>query len=235
MIIQADVKGLEITCTAFNSQDKTLYKELNEGLDIHADNQAKFNLPDRVIAKIFVFKLLYGAMEYGFANDSDFIHVSSSPKYWRRVIDKFYEKYTGVYAWHERIQQTVGKTSRLDMFTGRSYKWDLMKFGSFKIPSTRVKNYPTQGLGADVVAMARVSLFKRWREAKLQGKLVNTVHDSIVADVPNKEVDLAMTLLYNVFSDLPAQISRIFDVNFDLKTNVEILVGNDMYNLKEAK
>jgi len=46
-----------------------LYKELRDGLDIHSDNQAKFGLPDRITAKIFKFKLLYGASEYGFAQD----------------------------------------------------------------------------------------------------------------------------------------------------------------------
>ena len=71
MLVQCDVKGLEVVCAAFLSQDKVLYKELNDGVDIHGENQKIFGFEERVTAKIFKFKLLYGAMEYGFANDPD--------------------------------------------------------------------------------------------------------------------------------------------------------------------
>lgn len=57
MLVNIDVKGLEVVVAAFLSQDQVLYKELNDGLDIHADNQKKFGLPDRLIAKIFKFRL----------------------------------------------------------------------------------------------------------------------------------------------------------------------------------
>lgn len=57
MLINVDVKGLEVICAAYLSKDKVLYKELRDGLDIHSDNQAKFGLPDRITAKIFKFKL----------------------------------------------------------------------------------------------------------------------------------------------------------------------------------
>ena len=178
MICQADVKGLEVVCAAFLSQDKVLYKELNDGVDIHGENQKIFGFEERVTAKIFKFKLLYGAMEYGFANDPDMNFISTNVNYWKKIIDKYYSKYTGIAAWHEKIIREVSKTSRLEMFTGRTYEWDLMKFGSFKVPTTQVKNYPVQGLGADVVSIARVSLHRRWKASQLTGLLVNSVHDS---------------------------------------------------------
>ena len=233
MIIQADVKGLEVVCAAFLSKDKVLYKELREGIDLHGENQRLFNFEERVIAKIFKFKLLYGAMEYGFSNDPDMNFISSSPKYWKKIIDKFYGKYQGIGAWHNEIQRQVGKTGMYTSPFGRSYAWDCHKFGSFKIPSTQVKNYPVQGFGADVVSMARCSVFRRWRAARMEGVLINTVHDSICCDVPENEVDKAIEMLYNVFSDLPQNINRIFNIDFDLETKVEILVGNNMMELEE--
>ena len=51
MIIQADVKGLEVVVAAWLSQDPVLIHELKSGIDIHGENQKAFNLPERVIAK----------------------------------------------------------------------------------------------------------------------------------------------------------------------------------------
>lgn len=56
MIVNLDVKSLEIYVAAYLSQDKTLYKELLDGADIHGINQRDFKLPERVIAKILVFR-----------------------------------------------------------------------------------------------------------------------------------------------------------------------------------
>lgn len=235
MIIQADIKGLEVVIAAWLSKDKVLYKELNDGIDLHGENQRIFGFPERVIAKIFLFKLLYGAMEYGFANDPDMNFISKNVKYWKKIIEKFYNKYQGIAAWHEKICSEVGKTGMLTTPLGRTFKWDCMQYGSFKIPTTQVKNFPVQGTGADVVSIARVSLYRRWKQAGIEGCLINTVHDSICLDVPNKSVDKSVELLYNVFQDVPANISRIFNVNFDLETKVEILVGHDMYHLEEIK
>ena len=83
--------------------------------------------------------------------------------------------------------------------------------------------------------MARVLLHRRWKKANISGVLVNTVHDSIVADVEKKDVDKVAELYYNVFRDVPRNINNIFGVDFDLETKVEILVGQDMYNLVEVK
>ena len=116
---------------------------------------------------------------------------------------------------------------------GRTYKWDLMKYGEYKIPVTQVKNYPVQGFGADIVSIARCSLWRRWKDANIRGVLVNTVHDSLVADVDSRDVEKVVALFNNVFADLPNNINRIFNIGFDLKTKVEVLVGNDMYNLVE--
>jgi DNA polymerase I-like protein with 3'-5' exonuclease and polymerase domains len=55
-LVQADAVGLEIRVAAFLSQDPVLLTELRDGLDIHTDNQTRFDLPSRLIAKIFVFR-----------------------------------------------------------------------------------------------------------------------------------------------------------------------------------
>lgn len=209
-----------------------LIEELNRKVDIHSVNQEAFKLPDRVIAKILVFRILYGGNEYSFVHDPDFACVSTSLKYWKKVIDRFYEKYRGIAQWHADIIREVGRTGTLTTPLGRSYTWDLHKYGSYKIPETEVKNYPVQGTGADLVAMARCSLRRRWKN--IDGLLISTVHDSIVADVKDHHVSRVVDLFDAVFKDLPTNVSRIFNVEFDLETRVEIQIGKDMYNLEEA-
>jgi len=56
MLINADVKGLEIVAAAFLSRDPVLIGEILNGVDIHLENQKRFNLPSRLIAKTFVFR-----------------------------------------------------------------------------------------------------------------------------------------------------------------------------------
>ena len=235
MIIQADVKSLEIVVAAWLSQDKVLIHELKSGIDIHKANQEALGLPDRGIAKIFVFRILYGGNEYSFINDPDFMIVSKKEAYWKEVIDKYYTKYRGIAKWHNDIIRTVSKTEMLITPFGRTFKWDLKKHGKFKLPVTEIKNYPVQGTGADIVAIARVSLFRRMRAMGLKSLLINTVHDSIVFDALDNEVATIVKLLKEVFRDLPSNIERIFKVNFNLEINVEILVGQDMYNLGEVQ
>lgn len=232
MIVNLDVKSLEIVVAGWLSKDKVLIEELNRKVDIHSVNQEAFKLPDRVIAKILVFRILYGGNEYSFVHDPDFACVSTSLKYWKKVIDRFYEKYSGIAQWHANIIREVGRTGTLTTPLGRSYTWDLHKYGSYKIPETEVKNYPVQGTGADLVAMARCSLRRRWKN--IDGLLISTVHDSIVADVKDHHVSRVVDLFDAVFKDLPTNVSRIFNVEFDLETRVEIQIGKDMYNLEEV-
>ena len=94
-IVSADARSLEIYCTAYLSQDEVLLKELADGADIHSLNQTAFNLPSRLIAKVLVFRIIYGGSAFSFANDPDFRDTSTSEKYWQSVIDKFYAKYKG--------------------------------------------------------------------------------------------------------------------------------------------
>ena len=211
-----------------------LIHELTSGVDIHGENQKAFNLPERGIAKILKFRILYGGNEYSFINDPDFMIVSKKEAYWKEVIDKYYTKYRGIAKWHNNIIREVSKTGMLITPLGRTFKWDLKKTGVFKLPITEIKNHTDQGTGADIVAIARVSLFRRMRAMGLKSLLINTVHDSIVFDAIDNEVATIVKLLKEVFRDLSSNIERIFKVVFKLEINVEILVGNDMYNLGEV-
>lgn len=241
MFVNCDASGLEVNCAAYLSQDQVLMDEIINRADIHSNNQARFGLPPgdngRLIAKIFVFRLIYGGSAYSYANDPNFTAVSASEKYWQKVIDEFYNKYQGMYAWHIKILQEVTLNKRLVMPTGRQY--DFFPTNNYrgepKWPETKIKNYPVQGLGADVMTIARVDFARRFWKSELIGKLRSTVHDSIVVDVPSKDVDKTIEMFYDVFACIPKNFKSIFGVEYNLPLFCEVKIGNDLKNLEKVK
>ncbi len=233
MLINADAKALEIFTAAFLSQDKLLVEELQNDVDIHTLNQEAFNLPSRLIAKTLGFRILYGGTEYSFANDPDFTHVSTSEKFWKSKIDAFYDKYKGIYNWHNKIIQEATTTGKVVGPTGRFWRFYQDERGNW--PLTRIKNFPVQGTGADLMAIARVSFANRFKRLGIDGKLVSTVHDSIVVDVATNEVERTCNLFHDVFKDIPDNFKRLFGKEFNLPLKCEVLYGPVMNSLTEFK
>lgn len=229
MILQADAKSLEVYCAAYLSQDKLLMQELIDGLDMHSLNQEAFGLPSRLIAKILIFRILYGGNEYSFANDPDFATVSKSKDYWAKVIDKFYAKYKGLAVWHNQIIQQVTLTGQLVAPTGRVYKFERTSRGDW--PVTQIKNFIVQGLGADLMSIARVSFMRRFKNENFSGVLVNTVHDSIVVDLPEAEIKKCVKLFDNVFADIPTNFRKLFGVEFNIPLRCECGAGSNFKEL----
>jgi DNA polymerase I-like protein with 3'-5' exonuclease and polymerase domains len=140
MLINVDVKSLEVFVVADLSGDKVLKEELlTPGYDMHSNNQTTFGLPDRVTAKRFVFKLIYGATAFGYANDPDFFTVSRNNKFWQKVIDSFYEK----------LIATAQRQQYLEIPSGTYYPMEpfFTEQGELKWPITRIKNYPVNCSG----------------------------------------------------------------------------------------
>lgn len=148
MIVNCDVKGLEVVVAAQLSGDITLREELLNGVDIHETNRDIFHLGEgkagRLIAKIFKFRLLYGGSAYSYANDPDFRGVSTSQDFWQEVIDKYYNKYSGIAAWHKQLLIEAQTNGRLTIPSGRYYPIvpDITKYESW--PLTIIKNYPVK-------------------------------------------------------------------------------------------
>jgi DNA polymerase I-like protein with 3'-5' exonuclease and polymerase domains len=234
MLLQADAKALEWVCASYLSKDKIAYDEIWNNVDQHTDNQNRFGLPSRLIAKTFVFRLIYGGSAYSYANDNNFTDVSTSESFWQNVIDEFYTKYKGLGQWHKEIVATAMKDRKITMPTGRVYNYEPeVKYGKVKWPRTKILNYPVQGLGADLMAIARVSLSNRFKDMK-DVKLINTVHDSIIVDFNSKVWDniSIVKIVDKCFTDIPLNFEKLFGVKFNLPMRVECQVGSDWGNME---
>jgi DNA polymerase I-like protein with 3'-5' exonuclease and polymerase domains len=226
MLLQADAKQLEWVGATYFSQDKVAMQEIWDGVDQHADNQDRFGLPSRLIAKTFVFRLIYGGSAYSYAHDPNFRDIGNEV-FWQKIIDKFYKKYEGLQKWHDLILFKAKKAGRLVMPTGRTYYYEPeIKHDKAYWPRTKILNYPVQGLGADLMAIARVSLRNRFKEHE-GVKLVNTVHDSIILDFDTRVWDNSsiVNLVDKCFSDIPKNFKKLFGYPFNLPMRVECQIG----------
>lgn len=226
MLLQADAKQLEWVGAAYLSQDSLAIQEIWDMVDMHSDNQKRFDLPSRLIAKTFVFRLIYGGSAYSYANDPDFKHIGGE-KYWQKIIDSFYNKYKELEQWHTNIFNQAKRDRKLIMPTGRVYNFEPeIKGDRIIYPRTKILNYPVQGLGADLMAIARVSLATRIKNME-DVKMVNTVHDSIILDFNEKVWDniTMVNLVDQCFTDIPDNFEKLFGKTFNLPMRVECQVG----------
>lgn len=231
-------------CTyLFLSQDPTGLEEWQGVIDdptkydIHKANQAAFALPSRLIAKVFLFRWIYRGSAFAYSRDPDFMGVSKSVDFWQEVIEKYYRKYKRIEATHLAYIKQATTTGQIISPFGREYTFEPVKKwnGELKWNESDITNYPNQGCGADVMAVARVAVFSRWKRANLQGRLISTVHDSIVADVPDNEIQQVADIFNQVFLDLPQLITRAYGVEWNVPMLGEVSVGPNMKQLVEIK
>ena len=232
MLVQADAAQLEWRTAVFLSNDPVGIQEINDQVDTHSENQKAFELPSRLIAKVYLFRTIFRGSGWSFANDPDFLHVSDDPDYWDEVNRKFYKKYKGLDKWHYELASLCAQRKPIVSPFGR--EWLILPREDGSLPWTVFSNYPVQGTGADLMMIARISLHRRMKAMKLRSLLVSTVHDSIVVDCVPEEVDTLVALLYQVFDDLVANVKKLFGITLPIPFPCEVKVGPNLLNMKKV-
>jgi DNA polymerase I-like protein with 3'-5' exonuclease and polymerase domains len=241
-LVNGDAKQLEWRTAMYLSQDPVGISEIEADTDIHSDNQTRFRLPSRLIAKTYLFRLIYGGSAWSYAHDWNFRDVDGgTEEFWQNVINETYEKYQGLGAWHEWLMEEVERTNGvLTMPTGRQYLYSKRRTETKRGPQTSwprttILNYPVQGLGADIMALARVSLMKRMKASNSRSLLISTVHDSILVDCPPDEVKLVGKLMFEVFDDIPKNFDRLFKPAqpWNIPMQVEVQSGHTWGDMQD--
>lgn len=218
------------------SQDPVAIAEIVANEDMHEANRARFKLPERRVAKFFLFRLIYGGTAWAYAGDPNFMHVSTSPKYWQRVIDEAYDKYKILAETHTRWEAEVVRTGRLSVPTGREYLFVPFRTdrGELKWPRTQILNYPVQGLGHDLMALVRIELFKLLKRLSDPSiRLISTVHDSIDVDCPDVRITDVITCINMAFGSASKRFKDWFKVEFNLPLRCEVFTGKNLKDLTE--
>jgi len=236
MLISCDASQLEWRVAVELSQDQTALREILEKQDTHSLNQVAFQLPSRLIAKIYLFRTIFRGSGYAFSVDNDFMHVSSSPKFWDAVNEKFYAKYHGLDKKHWEWAELVKYGKPIIGPLGRQWTIPMAtdsRNGELRLPMTTLTNYPVQGTGADVMKIARILFYKRVKKLGIPCLFITTVHDSIVVDAEAKYVDQLARLFHQVFADIIPAIKTMFGYEWIVPLECEVKIGKDMLNMQK--
>lgn len=237
MLLCCDASQLEWRTALELSGDEVGLEEVINNEDAHAKNQAAFDLPSRLIAKIFLFRTIFRGSGYAFANDADFMHVSSDPKFWDKMNEKFYAKYHGLDKKHKEWMAVVSSGRPIEGPMGRSWSIPMGRDfrGELKLPINALTNYPVQGTGADVMTVARISAYRRIKKANLPCDFISTVHDSIVVDTTEKYLQPIAKIFDEVFADIPKNIRAVFGYDWKVPMACESKYGPNMKDMRKLK
>ena len=219
-ILEGDYSQLEFRVAGFLSGDKQIYKDIEDKLDVHSYT-AKIIGVSRQEAKAHTFKPLYGGT-FGTENEM-------------RYYKNFLVKYNGVEKWHRKLQESAVVEKKITLPSGREYSFPYAKFTKYGnvTGATAIKNYPVQGFAtADLLPLALINLKKRLDSSDLKCKIVNTVHDSIVLDVPKDEKEQAINLLRESMLSLKHECKERFNINLDMPIEVELKIGTNWLDLE---
>lgn len=230
MLVKIDAAQLEWRTAVWLSNDQVGIDEINSGADIHSNNERLFELPSRLIAKIYLFRTIFRGNGWSFANDPAFSHVSDDPDFWDGINKKFYAKYKGLDEWHQKLGKLCAEGKPIVSPFGREWLIPLTKHGD--IPWTTCTNYPVQGTGADLMMVARISLWNRMRKSGLRSLMVSTVHDDIKIDAPDDEVNKIAHMAIEVFNDIPKNVKKLWNIDLPIPFPGEVSVGKDLLNME---
>ena len=222
------------------SGDPTALQEILNKEDTHSKNQVAFGLPSRLIAKIYLFRTVFNRGNgYAFTVDPDFMHVSTSVKYWDDVGKKFYTKYNGIDKLYDKNLDLIAAGKPIVGPLGREWliPWTTNYKGEQALPVTKAVNYPTQGCGHDIMTIARVSFNRRLKNSPYADKTLwrSTVHDSLVVDAPSEYVAPLTSMFHEVFKDIPANIKKLFGYEWKVPLTCEVKAGPNMKEMSEVK
>ncbi len=195
-ILSADYSQIELRIMAHLSADEALLKAFREGADVHRATAAEIfsiatdqvSSEQRRYAKVINFGLIYGMSAFGLASQLG-IERSAAQQY----MDRYFMRYPGVADYMQRTRQAARESGFVETVFGRRlYLPDIraQNQGRRQGAERAAINAPMQGTAADLIKLAMVSV-QNWLVADGLGtKLVMQVHDELVLEVPEAEIDL---------------------------------------------
>ena len=220
-IMEIDFSQLEFRTAVFLAQDKQGMKDIEDGVDVHQFTADTIGV-SRQDAKAHTFKPLYGGM--------------SGTEDEKRYYKAFLDKYKDIAKWHETLQSSAIEFKKIKTPSGREYAFPYAQRQAWggSSYSTQIKNYPVQGFAtADIVPIACINAYNLMREHKVKSLLVNTVHDSIVADIFPGEEDTMADILDSATLDVIDSLKSYYDLDFNVPLDTETKVGYNWLEMQE--
>ena len=194
-IVSADYSQIELRIMAHISRDASLLRAFAAGEDIHratageifGADPASVDAEQRRYAKVINFGLIYGMSAFGLAGQLGIERAAA-----QQYMERYFARYPGVAEYMRTTREKAREQGYVETVFGRRLWLPEIRSsnGARRQGAERAAiNAPMQGTAADLIKLAMIAV-QRWLETeKLETKLIMQVHDELVLEVPQREVD----------------------------------------------
>ena len=208
VIVSADYSQIELRIMAHISQDESLLAAFAANEDIHRATASEVfgctreevTSEQRRYAKVINFGLIYGMSAFGLASNLN-IERAAAQSY----IDRYFARYPGVREYMQNTRESARAKGYVETIFGRRLWVPEINSpnGQRRQGAERAAiNAPMQGTAADLIKLAMIAVHGWIAERKLATRMVMQVHDELVLEVPESELDLVKENLPRLMSDV---------------------------------
>jgi DNA polymerase-1 len=221
-IVSADYSQIELRIMAHLSQDAGLLDAFSHGEDVHRRTAAEvFGTPQEAVsseqrryAKVINFGLIYGMSAFGLAQNLG-IERSAAASY----MERYFARYPGVKKYMDSTRSQARERGYVETVFGRRLWLPEIRSGNGPRRSAAERaaiNAPMQGTAADLIKLAMVAVQRFLEAQRLGTRLIMQVHDELVLEAPQAEVE-------RLRAELPALMAGVAALSVPLV--VEVGVG----------
>lgn len=200
-LVAADYSQIELRVFAHYSEDDVFLNAFRRDEDVHSRTAAEIfgvgvdavSSEERRVAKVINFGILYGMGPQKLSEE-----LGVDFKTAKTYIASYLDRYQGVARYREAVVDQAKREGYVStLFNRRRYLPDIShKNRAIRAEAERMAvNSPIQGTAADLIKKAMVSLHRRLREEKLRARILLQVHDELVVEAPDEEIEEVVPLL----------------------------------------
>ena len=201
VLVDADYSQIELRLLAHIAGDEHMIAAFRSGEDIHTVTASQvFGVPPEAVthemrrrAKAVNFGIVYGISDFSLSQDIGVTRAEA-----REYMDKYFETYHGVREYMKAVVERAREDGYVSTLLGRRRWLPELKSSNFNTRSfgERVAlNMPIQGTAADLIKLAMIHVRDRLRREGLEARLVLQVHDELIVECPDAEVERVKALL----------------------------------------
>ena len=200
-LISADYSQIELRIIAAIANDESMIKAFKDNKDIHTATAAKvYGVEEadvtpqmRRAAKAVNFGIIYGQSAFGLAESLGISRTEA-----KGIIESYFKEYHSVKSYMDDQINFARENGYVQTYMGRK-RW--LRDITSSNPTVRgyaernAINMPIQGTAADMIKLAMIEVHRDIKNAGLQTKMILQVHDELIFDVPENEIDTAKKII----------------------------------------
>ena len=209
-IVSADYSQIELRIMAHISSDEGLLRAFAEGIDVHRATASEvFGVPvpevsseQRRYAKVINFGLIYGMGAFGLASN-----LNIEQKAARDYIDRYFARYPGVKRYMDDTKREAAERGYVETMFGRRIYLPEIQGGNGPRRAGAERqaiNAPMQGTAADLIKLSMIAVQKTLDDERRATRMVMQVHDELVFEVPEAELDWAKAEVPRIMAGVAA-------------------------------